>query len=77
MIRFLIFLNLKNCELELNKRTVRTISELISKSFIKQILKFAIVGAIGTIVNISILYLLTEYLNVFYIISEVFAFIMA
>ena len=48
------------------------ISKLISKPFIKQLIKFAFVGAIGTIVNLTILYVLTEFLLVYYIISEIF-----
>lgn len=53
------------------------ISKLISKLFIKQLFKFACVGAIGTIVNLTILYIFTEYLHVYYIISEIIAFIIA
>jgi len=53
------------------------ISNLLSKPFIKHLLKFAIVGAIGTIVNLSILYFLTEFANVYYIISEIIAFMLS
>ncbi len=49
-------------------------ANLISRSFITQMIKFAIVGALGTLVNISILYILTEIFNIYYIISEIFAF---
>jgi len=55
----------------------KLISGLISKPFIKQLIKFAFVGAIGTIVNLTILYILTEFFLVYYIISEIFAFIVA
>jgi dolichol-phosphate mannosyltransferase len=47
------------------------------KEVILQFLKFAFVGLIGTFVNIFILYMLTEYLKVYYIISAFFAFIVA
>lgn len=53
------------------------ISRLISKPFIKQLIKFAFVGAIGTIINLTILYIFTEFFLVYYIISEIFAFIAA
>ncbi len=49
-------------------------SKLFSKPLIKQFFKFAIVGAIGTLVNILVLYIFTEFFKVFYIISEIFAF---
>jgi len=48
-----------------------------SKSFIKQGIKFAFVGAIGTFVNLSILYILTDVFGILYLISEAFAFGMA
>ena len=54
---------------------LKLISRLLSKPFIKQLIKFACVGAIGTIVNLSILYILTEFFFIYYIISEIFAFI--
>lgn len=53
------------------------ISNLLSKPFIKHLLKFAIVGVIGTIINLSILYYLTEFANVYYIISEIIAFMLS
>jgi len=49
----------------------------LSKPYIKQFIKFGIVGAIGTLVNIFVLYTFTEIYNIYYIISEVFAFILA
>lgn len=52
-------------------------SKLISKPFITQAIKFAIVGAIGTIINLTILYTLTEFFHLHYILSEVIAFIVA
>lgn len=39
--------------------------------------KFAFVGLVGTLINISILYILTEYYDLYYLISAFFAFIIA
>lgn len=47
------------------------------KEIIFQFFKFAFVGLIGTFVNIFILYILTEYFNIYYIISALFAFFIA
>ena len=43
----------------------------------KQFFKFAFVGFVGTIMNIAILYTLTEYFGIYYIISALFAFIVS
>ncbi|MGM5485372.1 MAG: GtrA family protein [Nanobdellota archaeon] len=40
-------------------------------------IKFAIVSGIGMVVNLSVLYLLTDIFNVFYLLSESVAFVMA
>ena len=55
----------------------KIISKLLSTSSIKQIVKFAIVGAMGTIVNLLVLYSFTEVFKIYYIISEIIAFIVA
>ena len=47
------------------------------KNVIKEFFKFALVGGIGTLVNIIILYLLTEKLGLYYILSAIFSFIVA
>lgn len=47
------------------------------KEIILQFFKFALVGLIGTFINIFILYMLTEYFNIYYIISALFAFLVA
>ena len=47
---------------------------IISKAFLNQLIKFVIVGAIGTLVNISVLFLLTKFFNILYLISEVIGF---
>lgn len=49
-------------------------SKLNLNSFLAQLIKFAFVGFIGTIVNLTILYTLTEFFYVYYIISEIIAF---
>lgn len=53
---------------------INFIPKLFSRSNIKEFIKFGIVGAIGTFVNLSILYFLTEIVNIYYIISEIIAF---
>lgn len=53
---------------------MKLISEVFSKPFIKQLFKFAFVGFIGTIINLTILYTFTEFFHVYYIISEIIAF---
>jgi len=47
------------------------------KEILFQFLKFSFIGLIGTFVNIFILYILTEYFNIYYIISAFFAFLVA
>jgi dolichol-phosphate mannosyltransferase len=47
------------------------------KNVIKEFFKFAIVGGLGTLVNIAILYLLTEKAGVYYMFSAIFSFIIA
>jgi len=47
------------------------------KNVIKEFVKFGVVGGIGTLVNIAILYLLTEEAGVYYMISAIFSFIVA
>ena len=45
------------------------------KQFVVKGLKFGVVGALGTVVNLGILYGLTNYLHIYYIYSEVVAII--
>jgi dolichol-phosphate mannosyltransferase len=47
------------------------------KNVIKEFIKFGVVGGIGTLINIAILYLLTEKVGVYYLISAIFSFIVA
>ena len=55
----------------------RIINLVFSKTFISQGIRFAVVGGIGTLVNLSILYILTDIYGILYLISETFAFIAA
>ncbi|MFX1391930.1 MAG: GtrA family protein [Promethearchaeota archaeon] len=55
----------------------RIIKLVFSKSFIYQGIRFGIVGGIGTFVNLSILYVLTDIYGILYLISETVAFIVA
>ena len=45
------------------------------KQFVVKGIKFGIVGAIGTFLNLGILFALTEYVHVYYIYSEVVAIV--
>lgn len=47
------------------------------KNVIKEFVKFAVVGGIGTLINITVLYLLTEKAGIHYLISAIFSFIVA
>ena len=53
------------------------ISNLSKTSNFVELIKFAFVGALGTIVNLSILYTLTEFFSVHYIISETIGFLVS
>jgi dolichol-phosphate mannosyltransferase len=46
----------------------------IDGKLIYEIFKFGVVGAIGTAINLLVLYSFTEYLGIYYVISGVFAF---
>lgn len=50
---------------------------MMKKSFLKQFLKFAVVGCINTLINLFVLYVLTEFFGIYYLISAVFAFVVA
>ena len=47
------------------------------KNVVLEFFKFALVGGIGTLVNLAVLYLLTEYARIYYIFSAVVAFFVA
>ncbi|MFX1396065.1 MAG: GtrA family protein [Promethearchaeota archaeon] len=53
------------------------LSELTSKHNLYQFIKSGIIGSIGAVINLLVLYVLTEYLYVYYLISETIAFIVA
>ena len=50
--------------------------KMIDKT-IKQFVKFSIVGVSNTLINLLVLFILTDFFHVYYIISAVFAFIVA
>lgn len=52
----------------------RLLRLVFSKPFIIQGIRFAIVGGIGTFVNLSLLYILTDIYGILYLISEAIAF---
>ena len=43
----------------------------------RQFIKFAVVGGIGTVINLAVLYTLTEYAGMFYLYSATAAFVVA
>ena len=47
------------------------------QALINQIIKFVVVGGIAFIIDYSILYILTEYMNVHYLISSIISFIVS
>lgn len=47
------------------------------KRFINQIMKFTIVGGLSFIVDAGILYLLTRFLNIYYLLSSLLSFVIA
>ena len=47
------------------------------KRLSNQFIKFALVGVVNTLINLVVLYVLTEFFGVYYIISAIFAFIVA
>jgi dolichol-phosphate mannosyltransferase len=47
------------------------------KALIFQFFKFGVVGAIGTVINLIVLYSFTEYLGIYYMISAIAAFVVA
>jgi len=52
----------------------RLLNLFFSKAFIFQGIRFALVGGIGTLVNLSLLYILTDIYGILYLISETIAF---
>lgn len=50
-------------------------NKLFSKQFVTKGFKFAFIGAIGTVLNLGILYTLTNYGHLYYIYSELIAII--
>jgi len=52
------------------------IKKIIKKHF-KRLFKYALVGTTGTLINLSVLYLLTEFFNIWYIFSAIIATLVA
>ena len=52
----------------------RLLNLVFSKAFIIQGIRFAVVGGVGTLVNLSLLYILTDIYGLLYLISEAIAF---
>ena len=51
--------------------------KVFSKTTLRQAVKFGLVGCLGTLVNLGVLFIFTEFFLLFYIISEVIAFVVA
>ena len=51
--------------------------KLLKKESSKQFIKFSIIGALNTIINLAVLYVCTDIFGIYYLISAVIAFIFA
>jgi len=49
----------------------------IGRKEVIEFIKFCIVGGVNTLINLAVLFLLTEFLHIYYLISAVFAFLVA
>ncbi|HLD98447.1 MAG TPA: GtrA family protein [Candidatus Nanoarchaeia archaeon] len=47
------------------------------KHFLLEITKFGFVGVINTLINLAVLYILTEFFGIYYLVSAIFAFLVA
>ena len=52
-------------------------NKFLNKKLIQQILKFGVVGGFAFLIDYGLLYLLTEYLNIYYFISSIISFIIS
>lgn len=52
-------------------------NKFLNKKLIQQILKFGVVGGLAFLIDYGLLYLLTEYLNIYYFISSIISFIIS
>lgn len=50
---------------------------MINKKIISQFIKFSVIGFLNTIINLAVLYMLTEFVGIYYLFSAVIAFIVA
>ena len=51
-------------------------NRVFSRQFLTKGMKFAFIGAVGTVLNLGILYGLTTYVHVYYILSELIAILL-
>lgn len=56
---------------------MKKLKELLNFSVSKEFIKFAIVGVVNTAINLSVLYVLTEFFGLWYILSSLLAFLVA
>jgi len=58
---------------------VSNMKELLKKNekLVNQILKFGVVGGLAFLIDYALLYVLTEYFNIYYLISSVISFIVS
>lgn len=47
----------------------------LSQDYVKKLVKFAVIGALGSVINLAILFILTNYFHLFYVTSEIIAII--
>ena len=50
---------------------------IFKKEGYNQFIKFALVGVVNTLVNLAVLYILTDIFGIYYLVSAVFAFLIA
>lgn len=48
--------------------------KILEQKIIKQILKFGVVGGLAFVIDYALLYLLTEFLNIHYLVSSIISF---
>ena len=56
---------------------MNSIKKFINSNIFKQLLKFGAVGVIAFLVDYILLYVLTEYLNIYYLVSSTISFIVS
>jgi len=51
--------------------------KILNFKITKEFIKFALVGVVNTLINLAVLYILTEFFSVYYILSSFLAFLVA